>query len=246
MGGVKLTALEALWGGLTATLTPGMLMVLPVFLAFLMGSLRYELAGAPIGRQRRDVLVTAFFFAVGFNTIFVIFSLAAVIGQQMGSDALAVRAMTGGMVGLWGLRQVMGLRVRIGDDISRSRLGLDDWPVAALVGLVIGAALSLGWQAVSGPVLGTILGLQMNEGAQHGAGFLMALYAMGLTLGMVGVGAGVLPLLLWIARERIWLRRLEMGCGILLLLAAGAIVSGNALTFADWLVAHLPGLNRLG
>ncbi len=243
-----LTALEAVWGGVTATLSPGFLVLLPVFLAFIFGSLRHELMGAPKGRQRRDVLVTVFFFAVGFNSIFIIFNLTAVMGHAavVGADTLAVRAMTAGIVGLWGLRQVMGLRVHIGDDSSRAKLGLDDWPVAALVGLVVGAALALGWQDISGPILGTVLGLQMYEGAQHGAGFMMAMYGIGLSMGMLCVGALCVPLLRFLSRKPKALRLCEVGCGAVLVVTAMGIVMGLAPQITAWLLVHLPVLNRLG
>ena len=244
----KLTALEAVWGGLTATLSPGFLVLLPVFLAFIFGSLRHELIGAPKARQQRDVLVSVFFFAVGFNSIFIIVNLTAVMGHAavVGADTLAVRAMTAGIVGLWGIRQFMGLRVQIGDDSSRARLGLDDWPVAALVGLVIGAALALGWQDISGPVLGTVLGLQMYEGAQHGAGFMMAMYGIGLSLGMLTVGALCVPFLRFLSFRPRALRLCEAGCGVVLVGVAVGMVMGAAPQLTGWLLVHLPVLNRLG
>lgn len=248
IGPTRLTAVEALLGGVSALVTPGMLVLLPLMLAFVVGSLRHETVGAPPARQKRDVLVTVFFFSVGFNTLFVVFSLGAVGGGEavVSANTLAVRLMTAGMVGLWGLRQVFGLRVRIGDDVGRSRLGLDDWPVAALIGLVLGGGLALGAPAVSGPVLGTILGLQMHEGSHHGAGFLMSMYALGLIGAMVALAWTFLPLLRLLARRELLYRKVEVLCGIVLLLGAAALATSGLERLADGIAAAFGALSRLG
>src|SRR5215467_4947160 len=94
--GADVTILAALLAGLVSFLSPCVLPLVPPYLVFLAGTSLERLAEAkPQPRVRRDTVIAAVLFVLGFSTIFVALGASAsVVGALMRyySNELAIIA----------------------------------------------------------------------------------------------------------------------------------------------------------
>src|SRR2546423_1297294 len=111
--GADVTILAALLAGLVSFLSPCVLPLVPPYLVFLAGTSLERLAEAePPPRVRRDTVIAAVLFVLGFSTIFVALGASAsVVGALMRFYAhLAdVERVMGGLLVLTGIGFLAGV-----------------------------------------------------------------------------------------------------------------------------------------
>lgn len=173
--------------GLLSFVSPCVLALVPVYLAFLGESATVPAqATAPLGASaapgwRTPVLGQALLFVAGFAILFVVLGVS--IGL-LGAPLFRVPAV----------RQVAGVLVigigllttgAFGPVLDRWRIGLptDLLPTArGLRALTLGALVAIGWTPCIGPVLGTILTMGASAQDAWVAALLLVAYSAGLAV----------------------------------------------------------------
>ena len=177
--------------GLLSFLTPCVLALVPVYLAYLSESAtslvpagRYASPGAPrgvVGLLMQPVVAQAGLFTLSFSVIFVLMGISVgLIGAPL-FRLPGVREVAGIVVIVLGVLMT-GL---FGPVLDRYRLGIDlrRLPAARSArSATLGAVFALGWSPCIGPVLGAILTLGASAQDVTAAAALLAFYAAGLAV----------------------------------------------------------------
>src|SRR5205807_8823718 len=156
------TILAALLAGLVSFLSPCVLPLVPPYLVYLAGTSLERLAEDETPRRvRRDTVIAAVLFVLGFSTVFVALGASAsMIGALMRfySNELAIIA---GIVII-----VMGLHFLGLTPISllyrQARFDVPK-PVGLWGGYVMGLAFALGWTPCIGPMLAAIVAVAVTK-----------------------------------------------------------------------------------
>jgi len=207
-------------GGVLTFASPCVLPLVPVYLGLLAGHVQQNEAPRPV--------VPALGFALGLGVVFVALGLAA-------SGAAAVLARYGGWLSVGGgvLITVLGLQML--GVLRWSRLEQERRPFLERLprvsgfggGVLFGAAFGIGWTPCVGPLLGAVLTYAASSGADAlRAGGLLAAYAAGLGLPLVGVAA-VAP---WALRA---LRRLNRYTPLVTRATGAVLVAAGLLLATD-------------
>jgi len=233
--------------GIASFLTPCVLALVPVYLAFLAEaavSLPVTAAATAGGgsvaiavpaRATRAVLVQAALFSIGFAIVFITLGISVgLIGAAFLRDPL-VRQLVGVAVIILGILMtgVAGpILDRIPNPASAARANaLPSGRVARAVGL--GALVAVGWTPCIGPVLGAILAMGASTQDVAVATVLLLAYSAGLAVPFLLAAAflpRVQPLLRWLRGHERPIRIVSglavVGVGILILTDAFTRMAG--------------------
>ena len=218
--------------GLLSFVTPCVLALLPVYLAFIGDAAAVSGPGQTGAAVRSNVLPQALLFVAGFTTVFVL--LGTSVGL-LGSALFRVQEV----------RQVAGLLVIalgvlttgvFGPVLDRVRIGLDPslLPTARSArALALGALVAVGWTPCIGPVLGAILTMGATTGSAPIAALLLVAYSAGLAVPFLAAAVALprmRPLLDALRRHHRAVQVLSgvliVGIGVLIYLNAFATLSG--------------------
>lgn len=242
MNDVSLPA--AAFAGLISFLSPCVLPLAPPYLCYLAGTSLEELAEDGETRARRDILVVAVLFVLGFSTVFVALgATASAFGAliRQWSHALSIAAGIG--IILMGLHFLGALRVAAMHREKRLEIAR---PPGLWSAYLMGLAFAFGWTPCIGPILATILAVAGSEDtATHGA-VLLGAYSLGLGAPFVLAALAMERFLASARRFRSQFGRLEKLVGALLVLTGIAFLSGGLQAASGWLINAFPSLGQLG
>jgi cytochrome c-type biogenesis protein len=204
------TLVLAFAAGVASFASPCMLPVMPAFFA--------QLAGTSLGRAqdlgRRDLLLVAFLFVVGFSLVFSVLgaALSAAL-EEVAAETLAWLSRVAGVVIIvLGLHMTGMLRLPVLDQAYSAK------PMRARSGrlapLLFGAAFAVAWTPCVGPVLGSTLAL---AAARPASAFpLLLAYAVGLGAPFLLVGLFPTRGFAFVRRHGRWAARLHATLGAVL------------------------------
>ena len=218
--------------GLLSFVTPCVLALLPVYLAFISDAAAVSGPGQAATAVRSSVLPQALLFVAGFTVVFVL--LGTSVGL-LGSALFRVQEV----------RQTAGILVIalgvvttgvFGPVLDRVRIGLDPslLPTARSArALALGALVAVGWTPCIGPVLGAILTMGASTGSAPVAALLLVAYSAGLAVPFLAAALALprlRPLLEALRRHHRAVQVLSgvliVGIGVLIYLNAFATLSG--------------------
>ena len=239
------TILAALLAGLVSFLSPCVLPLVPPYLVYLAGTSLERLAEAePPPRVRRDTVIAAVLFVLGFSTVFVTLGASAsAIGALMRfySNELAIIA---GIIII-----VMGLHFLGVTPIAflhrQARLHVAK-PVGLWGAYVIGLAFALGWTPCIGPILAAILAVAASKATVAKGAGLLAVYSLGLGIPFMLAAFAIEPFAAFLARFRAHLAMVEKAMGGLLVLTGIAFLTGFVTQASFWLLETFPVLGKIG
>jgi cytochrome c-type biogenesis protein len=235
----------ALIAGIISFLSPCVLPLVPPYLVFLAGTSIERLADRePERRVRRDTVLAACLFVLGFSTVFVALGASAsVIGALIRAYSGPLAMIAGVIIIIMGLH-FLGL-TPIAWLHHQKRLEVAK-PVGLWGAYVIGLAFAFGWTPCIGPILAAILAVAASEQTvAQGAG-LLAVYSLGLGVPFVIASFAVEPFAGFLARFKKYLRRVEQVMGGLLVLTGIAFLTGSINQLSVWLLEAFPGLGTIG
>ena len=194
----------AFLAGLISFISPCVLALLPVYLAFLgdAAALSAVPGGATV-TSRTSVVTQALLFIGGFTAVFVI------LGTSLG-------LVGGPLFRIPEIRQVAGVAVIVlgvlttgvfGPVLDRVRVGMDPaaLPAARSVrSLALGAFVAVGWSPCIGPVLGAIFTMGVSSGSAPAVFVLLVAYSAGLAVPFLAAAVALprlRPLLDWLRRH---------------------------------------------
>lgn len=237
----SLSLFIAFGAGLLSFLSPCVLPLVPSYISFITGMNLEDLQGS-----RRDTLVHALLFVLGFSLIFLALGAGATLfGQIMLRYRDVISRVGGVLIIIFGL-YLLGV-FNLSFLMKDTRLHLANKPLGYLGTLVVGIAFGAGWSPCIGPILGAILTMAANEANLSRGLTLLAAYSMGLAVPFVAAALMVerfIALFAKVRRHMVWVNRVA---GALLLLVGGLMVSNRFTLLANWLQGFTPDwiLNRI-
>jgi cytochrome c-type biogenesis protein len=227
-------------GGLLSFLSPCVLPLVPSYLGFVTGMTLPELQ---TGNGRRQALVHALLFVLGFSLVFVVLGLTATaLGRVLNVYQVWLERIGGALVVLFGLWCVGAVRL---DFLEREqRVHVETKPVGYLGSALVGMAFGAGWTPCIGPILGGILGLAASEQELARGALLLGAYSLGLAVPFLVAALAVERFLEWFARFRRHLGAVRVASGVLLIVVGLMMLSGQFTRLAGWLQAYTPGALR--
>lgn len=239
------TFLAALIAGLVSFLSPCVLPLVPPYLIYLAGTSLERLADKePEPLVKRDTVIAAALFVLGFSTVFVALGASAsVIGSLIRAYSGPLATIAGVIIIVMGLH-FLGL-TPIGLLHRQKRVQVAE-PVGLWGAYVMGLAFAFGWTPCIGPILAAILAVAASEQTVAKGAGLLAVYSLGLGIPFIVAAFAIEPFAAFLARFRKYLRRVEQLMGALLVLTGIAFLTGSISTMSIWLLETFPILGRIG
>ena len=239
------TFLAALIAGLVSFLSPCVLPLVPPYLVFLAGTSLERLADQePAPRVRRETVLAAVLFVLGFSTVFVALGASASVVGSLIRAYSGPLAIVAGVVII-----VMGLHFLGVTPIAwlhrQKRLEVAK-PVGLWGAYVIGLAFAFGWTPCIGPILAAILAVAASEQTVAKGAGLLAVYSLGLGIPFIIAAFAIEPFAAFLARFKNYLHRVEQAMGALLVLTGIAFLTGSLNQMSVWLLQMFPGLGNIG
>jgi cytochrome c-type biogenesis protein len=241
----QVSIFAALLAGMLSFLSPCVLPLVPPYLVYLTGTSLERFAEAETAPQvRRETIVAAFLFVLGFSTVFVALGASAsVIGAYLRafSNELAIVAGLGIIVmGLHflGLTPIALLMREKRLDVAK--------PIGLWGAYLMGLAFALGWTPCIGPILAAILAIAASEATVAKGAGMLAVYSLGLGVPFIVAALAVEPFAAFLARFRKSLGLVEKAMGGLLVLTGIAFLTGAVSQASYWLLDTFPVLGKIG
>lgn len=230
---MELSLALAFAAGIVSFLTPCVLALVPVYLAFLaeaaVSAPAPDGGGTAVARipaiGSGSVLFQAVLFTLGFSAVFVLLGVSAgLLGATLFRDPL-VRQLVGVVIIVLGILMT-GLLGPVLDRLPgiTPTVELPSGRAARAVGL--GSLVAVGWTPCIGPVLGAILAMGASTQDVGAAAVLLVAYAAGLAVPFL-LAAAFLPRILPALR---WLRSHERPIRVV---AGLAVIGIGVLVFFD-------------
>jgi len=229
--------------GLLSFLSPCVLPLAPPYLAYIAGTTIEELGGGE-ARARRDVLIAAVLFVLGFATVFVTLgATASVFGQVVRAHVQALSAIAGLAIILMGLHFLGAFR--IGLLYREARMSVEK-PVGVWGAYVMGLAFAFGWTPCIGPILAAILAVAGAEQTVAKGAALLAAYSAGLGVPFLLAALAMEPFIGFMKRFRRHFGMVERVVGVALVVTGIGFLTGGMQTISFWLLETFPALASLG
>jgi cytochrome c-type biogenesis protein len=243
--GADVTILAALLAGLVSFLSPCVLPLVPPYLVFLAGTSLERLAEAePPPQVRRDTVIAAVLFVLGFSTIFVALGAgASVVGAVMRYYSNELAVVAGIAIIVMGLHFLGVTPIALLHRQARIHVAK---PVGLWGAYVMGLAFALGWTPCIGPILAAILAVAASKATVAKGAGLLAVYSLGLGVPFIIAAFAVEPFAAFLARFRAHLAHVERVMGGLLVLTGIAFLAGVFTQLNSWLIETFPALQSIG
>jgi cytochrome c-type biogenesis protein len=241
----NVTVLAALIAGMLSFLSPCVLPLVPPYLVYLTGTSLERLADAePEPRVRRDALVTAALFVLGFATVFVALGAgASAVGAVLRAYSRELGILAGLAIIAMGLH-FLGLTPIAW--LTREKRFAVAKPVGLWGAYLMGLAFAFGWTPCIGPILAAVLALAAAEATVLKGVGLLAVYSLGLGVPFVIAAIAVEPFAAFLVRFRAHLGLVEKAMGGLLVLTGVAFLTGAMSEMSYWLLDTFPILGKIG
>jgi cytochrome c-type biogenesis protein len=240
-----ITMPAALLAGLISFLSPCVLPLVPPYLVYLSGVSLERLADAePEPRVRRETLLAALLFVLGFSTVFVMLGASAsAIGNVLRVHADALGKVAGIVIIVMGLHFLGVLRLQW--LMRQKRLEVAK-PVGLWGAYAMGLAFAFGWTPCIGPILAAILAVAASEATVTKGAGLLAVYSLGLGIPFLLAAFAVEPFAAFLVRFRAHLAMVEKVMGGLLVLTGIGFLTGFINEASYWLLETFPVLGKIG
>lgn len=216
--------------GLLSFVTPCVLALVPVYVAFLgeAAAIPAPAEAGPPTTTRATTLAPALLFVLGFSFLFIVLGTSVgLLGSALFrfSEARIVAGIAVIVIGVL----TTGL---FGPVLDRWRIGLpaDLLPASRnLRALALGALVAIGWSPCIGPVLGAILTMGASSQSAGQAALLLTVYSAGLAVPFLAAALAlprIRPLLDWLRRHH---RAVQVASG-LFIVVIGVLILTNAFS----------------
>lgn len=244
---MEITFVGAALAGLLSFFTPCILPMVPFYLSYMAGISMSELrdeGGIAPGAQRR-LIISAFAFAMGVTSIFVMLGMGATaLGQAFAQWKEPLSYVAAVILALFGLHFLGIMRIPL--LYREARMESKAEPTTILGAYVMGLAFGFGWTPCVGPALASILMIASGMGDITQGGLLLFVYGLGMTSPFIIAAFFARPFLGWAQRNRKYLGYVEKIMGVMLLVFALLIATGSVNIIAQWLIEVMPSFGNLG
>lgn len=238
MGTESVTLAVAFLAGLLSFLSPCVLPLVPSYVTFITGLSLDEL-----GQRRGTAFTHALFFIAGFTLIFMALGASVTqLGRFLNQYQVWIERVGGLLIAFFGV-YLLGV-FRVGPLAREARFHIQDKPVGYLGSAIVGLAFGAGWTPCIGPILASILMLNMVEATLGQGTLLLFVYSMGLALPFVIAAVAVETFLDWFQKFRKYIPLVERVAGALLIFVGVLLATGYFSLLAGWLQGLTPDFIR--
>ena len=239
------TYLAALVAGLVSFLSPCVLPLVPPYLIYLAGTSLERFADKePEPRVKRETVVAAALFVLGFSTVFVALGASAsVIGSLIRAYSGPLATVAGVAIIVMGLHFLGVTKIAL---LHREKRVTVPKPVGLWGAYVMGLAFAFGWTPCIGPILAAILTVAASEQTVSKGASLLAVYSLGLGIPFIAAALAIEPFAAFLARFKRHLAKVEMAMGGLLVLTGVAFLTGSINEMSVWILELFPALGKIG
>ena len=235
--------LIALTAGIISFLSPCVLPIVPPYLAYMSGVTLNDMSS--VAAARRKAVIAALFFVMGLSTVFLILGFtASVFGAFFLQNQVLFARLSGIVVIIFGLHFLGVFRIPFLD--QEARLDAGDKGGTSFGAYILGLAFAFGWTPCIGPQLGAILSLAASEASVTRGTLLLGVYAAGLGIPFLLAAMFITRATQVMNRIKPYMKLIERGMGILLVVVGLALLTGAFTTFSFWLLETFPALGALG
>ena len=235
--------LIALTAGIISFLSPCVLPIVPPYLAYMSGVTLNDMSS--VAAARRKAVIAALFFVMGLSTVFLILGFtASIFGAFFLQNQVLIARLSGIVVIIFGLHFLGVFRIPFLD--QEARLDAGDKGGTSFGAYILGLAFAFGWTPCIGPQLGAILSLAASEASVTRGTLLLGVYAAGLGIPFLLAAMFITRATQLMNRIKPYMRLIERGMGILLIVVGLALLTGAFTTFSFWLLETFPALGSLG
>lgn len=237
--------LAALVAGLVSFLSPCVLPLVPPYLVYLAGTSLERFADKePEPQVKRETVIAAALFVLGFSTVFVALGASAsVFGSLIRAYSGPLSTIAGVLIIIMGLHFLGLTQIAL---LMREKRPQVAKPAGLWGAYVMGLAFAFGWTPCIGPILAAILAVAASENTVTKGASLLAVYSLGLGIPFMAAAFAVEPFAQFLSRFRKHLRRVEQIMGALLVLTGIAFLTGSISWLSFWLLETFPVLGRIG
>ncbi|HZL31666.1 MAG TPA: cytochrome c biogenesis protein CcdA [Pseudolabrys sp.] len=237
--------LAALIAGLVSFLSPCVLPLVPPYLVYLAGASLERLADQePEPRVKRETVIAAVLFVLGFSTVFVsLGASASAVGSIIRAYSGPLSTVAGILIIVMGLHFLGVTRLAF---LMREKRAQVAKPVGLWGAYVMGLAFAFGWTPCIGPILAAILAVAASEQTVSKGASLLAIYSLGLGIPFIVAAFAIEPFAAFLSRFKRHLHRVEQVMGGLLVLTGIAFLTGSINQMSVWLLEMFPGLGTIG
>jgi cytochrome c-type biogenesis protein len=235
----------ALIAGLVSFLSPCVLPLVPPYLVYLAGTSLERFADRePEPRVKRETVLAACLFVLGFSTVFVALGASAsVVGSLIRAYSGPLATIAGIAIIIMGLHFLGVTQIALLHRQKRMEVAK---PVGLWGAYAMGLAFAFGWTPCIGPILAAILAVAAAEQTVAKGAGLLAVYSLGLGIPFVIAAFAIEPFAAFLARFRKHMRRVEQAMGALLVLTGIAFLTGSINFMSVWLLETFPILGKIG
>ncbi len=247
----EITYIAAAGAGVVSFLSPCVLPLVPAYLSFVAGTtVEHDgQGGAALGSGTRSVLPAALAFVLGFSLVFVMLgATASAISGLLFDHFTLIARVAGVVVILFGLHY-LGLFRRLGILSFLDRdVRVHAAPALGGIGgaFLVGIAFAFGWTPCIGPILATILTFAASSDSLLYGASLLAVYSLGLGVPFILAALALRQFLAFSRKFRPYLRRVEQGAGVVLVLTGVLMVTDRFSAFGYYLLEAFPILGKIG
>jgi len=242
---VNVTIFAALAAGALSFLSPCVLPLVPPYLIYLTGASLERFADEePVPQVRRETIIAACLFVLGFSTVFVALGASAsFIGKLLRAFSAELAIVAGIAIMIMGLH-FLGL-TPIAWLMQQKRMEIPK-PVGLWGAYLMGLAFAIGWTPCIGPILAAILAVAASEQTVAKGAGMLAVYSLGLGIPFIAAAFAVETFAAFLARFRNSLTLVEKAMGGLLVLTGIAFLTGAVGQASYWLLETFPILGKIG
>ena len=239
--------LSALLAGALSFLSPCVLPLVPPYLCYMAGISIDQFKGGDQEKRAGQwaVLLPAFFFTLGFATVFVALGAGASTIGQLLRQYMDLLSKIGGLVII-----IMGLHFlgvfKIPLLMREARFQGGGKPASVTGAYIMGLAFAFGWTPCIGPVLGAILAVAATKDTVSNGAVLLAIYSLGLAVPFWIAAYFSGAFMRFLTRFRRHLGTVEKIMGLLLIATGLAFLFGFIADMAIWFQQTFPVLSRIG
>jgi len=227
----------AFGAGLVSFLSPCVLPLIPVYLAFLTGT---SFSDLETGGNRRLTILHALCFIAGFSAVFILLGASAsALGELLFGVRDWVEWIGGAVLILFGF-WMLGV-LKVGFLYKEARFHYQQKPAGFLGSALVGSAFAAGWTPCVGPVLAGILLLASRSGSVLKGVLLLAAYSAGFAIPLLICALAVERMIPVLNRIKPQLPKIEKATGICLILVGIALAGGWFSRLSTWTLSYFPG-----
>lgn len=220
--------------GLASFLSPCVLPLVPSYVTFVTGMTVEELGTDGPRAARMRAAVHAGAFVLGFTLVFIALgATATALGATLRRSLPLLQQIGGVMIAAFGL-YLAGV-LRLPALMRERRVHIASKPAGVFGSMLAGVAFGAGWTPCVGPVLASVLLYAGMETSMGTGMLLLGTYALGLGLPFFVAAVGVNWYLAGARQMRRWLRPIEVGVGVFLVVLGILLFTGRFTALSNFL-----------